>query len=143
MKNIPSHTWNEEYDAFYKQLDKWCVGKLFSDQSEPVKRDMRSYIEDWGELSMKKNYQVNCTRFLDKYGRLSLYNIDFRKRYSIDYEDLQFVKGDGYALIGNPYHLDGNSTDHEYFCIHDDLFDRTLEIDQNSDIILKVINKEM
>ena len=39
-------------------------------------------------------------------------------------------------------HLDGTSTDHEYFCIHDDLFDRILETDQNSDIILKVIHQE-
>ena len=39
-------------------------------------------------------------------------------------------------------YIDGTSTDHECFCIHDDLFDRILETDQNSDIILKVIHKE-
>ena len=48
------------------------------------------------------------------------------KRYSIDDKEIHFVKGDGYALIGNPDHPDGSSTDHEYFCIHDDLFDRIL-----------------
>ena len=53
-----------------------------------------------------------------------------------------FLKGDRYALIGNPDHPDGTSTDHEYFCIHDDLFDIILEIDQNYDIILKVIYKD-
>ena len=64
------------------------------------------------------------------------------KRYSIDYKGIRFVKGYRYALIGNPDHPDGTSTDHEYFCIHDDLFDRILETDQNSDIILNVIHKE-
>ena len=31
--------------------------KLFSDQSEPVTRDLVSYIEDLDKLLMKKNYQ--------------------------------------------------------------------------------------
>ena len=77
-----------------------------------------------------------------KYGGLSLYYIDFGKRYSIDDEDTHFVKVDGYILIGNPDHPDGTLTDHEYFCIHDDLFNRILETDQNSDIILKVVQEE-
>ena len=63
-------------------------------------------------------------------------------RYSIDDEYIQFVKGCGYSLIGNPDHTGGTSTGHEYFCIHDDLFDIILESDQNSNIILKVINKK-
>ena len=71
-----------------------------------------------------------------KYGVISLYDIDFGKRYSIDDEDIHFVKGYGYSLIDNPGYPDGNSTDYEYFCICDDLFDRILETDQNSDIIL-------
>ena len=79
---------------------------------------------------------------MEKYGRLSLYDIDFEKRYSIDDEYIHFVKGDRYALIYNPYHPDGTSTDHEYFIIYDDLFDRILKTEQNSDIILKVIQKE-
>ena len=91
---------------------------------------------------MKKNDQRTRTRFLAKYGGLSLYDIYFRRIYSIFYEDIQFVKGEGYDLIGNPDHPDGTSTDHEYFCIHDDLFDRILETDQNSNIILKVIRKD-
>ena len=53
-----------------------------------------------------------------------------------------FVKGDVYALIGNPDHPDGSSTDHKYFCIRDDLFDRILETNQDSNITLKVIHKE-
>ena len=50
---------------------------------------------------MKKNYQRTHTRFLSKYGGLSLYNIDFGYRYSVDDEDVHFVKGYGYTLIGN------------------------------------------
>ena len=91
---------------------------------------------------MKKYYQRSRTRLLSNYGRLPLYDIDMDKRYSIDDKEIHFVKGDGYALIGNPDHPDGTSTYHEYFCIHDGLFGRILETDQNSDIILKVIHKE-
>ena len=91
---------------------------------------------------MKKDDQRYRTRFLAKYGGLSLYDIDTEKRYSIDDKEIHFVKGDGYALIGNPDHPDGTSTDHEYFCIHNDLCDRILETDHNSDIILNVIHKE-
>ena len=69
-----------------------------------------------------------------KYGWLSLYDIDSEKRYSIDDKGIKFVKGDGYALTGNPDHPDGNSTDHEYIFIHDDLFDIILETEQNYDI---------
>ena len=48
------------------------------------------------------------------------------KRYSIDDEDIHFVKGDGYDWIGNPYNTYGTSTDNEYFFIHYDLLDRVL-----------------
>ena len=77
-----------------------------------------------------------------KYGGLSLYDIGMDNRYSIDDKDINFIKGDGYALIGNPDHPYGTSTDHEYSCIHDDLFDIILETDKISDITLKVIHKE-
>ena len=91
---------------------------------------------------MKKNYQRPRTRFLAKYVGLSIYDIYFGKRYSIDYEDIHFLKVYEYDLIGNPDHPGGTSTDHEYFCIDDDSFYRILETDQNSNIILKAINKE-
>ena len=64
------------------------------------------------------------------------------KRDSINDKDIHFVKGDEYALIGNPDHQDGYSNDHEYFCIHDNLFDIILETDQYYNITLKVIHKE-
>ena len=43
---------------------------------------------------MKKNDQRTRAYFLAKYGGVSLYVIDFGKRYSIDDEDIDFVKGD-------------------------------------------------
>ena len=90
---------------------------------------------------MKKDDQRSRNRLLAKYGGLSLYNIYKEKRYSIDDKKIHFVKGDRYALIGNPNHPDGSSTDHKYFCIRDNLFDRILEFDQDYDIILKLIRK--
>ena len=53
-----------------------------------------------------------------------LYGIDLNNRYKLYHEDIIFVEKYGYALIGNPDHSDGTSTDHEYFLSHDDLFDR-------------------
>ena len=88
--NISSHTWNEEDDAFDHQLDKWCVDRVFSEHSEPVKRELRSYIEDWGKLSMKKDDQRYRTCFLAKCGGLSLYDIDTEKRDSIDEKEMNF-----------------------------------------------------
>ena len=52
--------------------------------SEPVERDLGAYIEDWGELLMKKYDQRSRTRFLGKYGGLSLYDIYMENIYSID-----------------------------------------------------------
>ena len=75
---------------------------------------------------MKKYDQRYRSCFLAKYGGLSLYDIDTEKRYSIDDKEIHFAKVNRYALIGNPDHPDGYSMDHEYFCIHDDLFDRIL-----------------
>ena len=92
--NFSSHTWNEEDNAFDNQLNKWGVDRVFSEHSEPIKRELRAYIEDWGKLSMKKDDQRSLTRFLAKYGGLSLYDIDTEKRYSIDDKEIHFVKGD-------------------------------------------------
>ena len=64
---------------------------------------------------MNKDDQRSRTRFLANYGGLYLYDIDTEKRYSIDDKEIDFVKGDGYALICNPDHPDINSTDYEYF----------------------------
>ena len=55
---------------------------------------------------------------------------------------MHFVTGEGCALIGNPEFPDGSLTDHEYFCIHEDLIDRILATDQDSDISLNLIHRE-
>ena len=55
--NSSRHTWNEEGDSFDHQLDKWGVDRAFSEHSEPVKRELRAYIEELGELLMKKDDQ--------------------------------------------------------------------------------------
>ena len=67
------------------------MGKLISGQSEPITGDLIDYIEDW-EISHEENYQRTSTRVLAKYGRLSLYDIGFEKRYSIYDEGVYFVK---------------------------------------------------
>ena len=64
-------------------------------------------------------------------------------RYPIDDKGIHFVKGDGYTLIGNPDYPYGTSTHHEYFCIHDDLCGIILENEQNYDITLKAVHKEL
>ena len=91
---------------------------------------------------MKKYDQISRTCFLEKYGGISIYDIDMQKRYFIYDKEIHFVKGYGYALIGNPYHPDGTSNDHEYYCIHDYLFDKILDTEQNYDVTLNVIHKE-
>ena len=45
--NLTSCNRNEEDYAFYHQLEKWDVEKLFSYHSKPVKGNLISYIEDW------------------------------------------------------------------------------------------------
>ena len=42
VNNCSSHTWNEEDDAVDNQLEKWGVGKVFSDHLEPVKIELRA-----------------------------------------------------------------------------------------------------
>ena len=37
-----------------------------------------------GKHVMKKDDQISLTRFLGKYGGLSIYDIDIEKRYTID-----------------------------------------------------------
>ena len=91
----------------------------------------------------EKHYQRSRTHCLEKYGGLSLYDVGIEKRYIIDDEDICFVNKYGYDSIGNPDHPDVTSTDHEYLFIHYDFFYRILETDHNSDIVLKVIYKDV
>ena len=82
------------------------------------------YIEEWEKSHIKNKSQVSKTMFLAKYGSLAPYDEDLEKIFIIDHEQLQFDKTDGWTLIGIPEKEDGTLSDHEYFCIHADLFDR-------------------
>ena len=62
--------------------------------------------------------------FVAKYGSLTLYDEDKKKRFIIDHEHLEFDKTAGWDLIGIPEKEDGILSYREYFCIHDDQFDR-------------------
>ena len=85
---------------------------------------------------MKKTDQISRSRFLEKCGSFSLYDIDMKNRYTIDHKYIWFIKKYWFALIGNPDHLDGTLADHEYFFIHDDLFDQILATILNNNIEL-------
>ena len=116
------HSYLEWKDwCFWSTMKKMGFGKIFSDQREPVTRELIAYIKDWGKYLMKKNYRRTSNWFLAKYCGLLWWKF-------------YFVEGDGYPLIGNPENPDGTLTDYEYVFIHDDLFDRILETDLNSDI---------
>ena len=65
---------------------------------------------------------------MTKYGVLDLYDEDMKKRYVMDNEVIHYVKKDGMYLIGI---IDQSSTDHEYFVVHEYLFDRILAIHHN------------
>ena len=64
------------------------MDRVFSEHLEPIKRELRAYIEDWGKLSTKKDNLRSRTRFLVKYGGLSLYDIDMEKIYFIDDKEI-------------------------------------------------------
>ena len=77
-----------------------------------------------GKTHIKNKSQVTKTMFLAKYGILALYDEYLEKRFIKDHKQLQFDKNDVWTLIGIPEKEDGTLSNHEYFCIHDDLFDR-------------------
>ena len=76
-------------------------------------------------LIPKTKKKLSRTVFLEKYDRLALYDEDYKKIFIIDNEGLQFDKKIGWTLIEIPDEHNGLIFDHEYFCIHEDLFDRT------------------
>ena len=61
------------------------------------------------------------------------------KRFIIDHEQLELDKNIGWTLIGIPKKLNGTLSDHEYFCIHDDLFDIIQSTHQDRNIMWKFI----
>ena len=80
--------------------------------------------------------------FLAKYGSLAIYDYDPKKIFIIDDKQLEINKNPGCALIGIPDKLDGNFSDHEYFCIHDDIFDIIISTHQDRNITWKFISNE-
>ena len=75
-------------------------------------------------MNIKNKSQVSKAMFLAKYSSLALYDEEQNKRFIIDHEKLQFNNTDGWTLIGIPEKEYGSLSDREYFCIHNDLFDR-------------------
>ena len=63
---------------------------------------------------------------MSKYGGLSIFDMDMKKRDTIYYGEVCLVNKYGYALIGNTDKPYGNSMDHKYFFICDNVFDRIL-----------------
>ena len=82
------------------------------------------YIEDWGKLNIKNKSQLSCAVFVSKYGSLALYDEYMEKIFIIDHKQLHFDKNSGCNLSGSCDKHDGNYSDPETVCIHDDLFDR-------------------
>ena len=54
---------------------------------------------------------------------MALNDEDFNKRLNIDNEETKYDKNGGWDLIVIPEGSDGSWTGHEYFSIHDDIFD--------------------
>ena len=80
-----------------------------------------------------KNGEKSTSRIRAKYQKpcflqnmvVWLYMMKIRKkRFIIDHEILESNKTDEWNLIGIPKKKDVIFSDHDYFCIHDDLFDR-------------------
>ena len=79
---------------------------------------------------------------LAKYVSLDLYDEYLKKGFIIDHEQLQFDKNYGWTLIGIPEKPDGTLSDHEYFWIHNYLFDRTQSTNQDRNIMWGFISNE-
>ena len=95
-----------------------------------------------GKIAYQENTQLSCTIFLKKCGSLDLYDEDLDKRFIIGHKQLQFDKNSGWTLIEIPDKPDGTFSDHEYFCIHDDLFDRIQSTSQDRNIMWEFISNK-
>ena len=100
------------------------------------------YIEEWGKSHIKNKSQVSKSIFIEKYGSLALYDEDLKKIIIIDHDILELNKTDGCTLIGIPEKENGTLSDHEYFLIHDDIFDIIQSTHQDRNILWKFISNE-
>ena len=64
------------------------------------------------------------------------------KKFIIDHKQLQFDKSAGWNLIEIRDKTDVTLSDHEYFFIHDDTFDRIQSTRQDKSIMWKFISNE-
>ena len=71
-----------------------------------------------------------------------LYDKGLEKIFIIDHEQIQFDRNYGWTLILIPEKPDGYLLDHEYFCIHDYIFDRSQSTHEDTNIMLKFISNE-
>ena len=99
-------------------------------------------IEYREALHIKSKIQVSKVVVIAKYGSLDMYDEDTGKIFIIDHEQLQFDKTDGWTLIGIPQKEDVTLSDHEYFCINDDIFDRIQPTHQDRNILQRFISDE-
>ena len=93
-----------------------------------------------GKTNIEKKSQVSKVTFVANYDSLALYDEDLRRIFIIGHELLQFDKTDGWNLIGISEKEDGTLSDHEYFFIHDDLFDIIQSIHQDRNILWRFIS---
>ena len=87
-------------------------------------------------------YNHHVQFFFAKYDSMDLYDEDLENIFIIDHEQLKYDKNSGLTLIGITEKPDGTMVDHEYFCIHGDLFDIIKSTHQDNNIILKFISNE-
>ena len=80
--------------------------------------------------------------FLEKYDSMAVYDEDLYKILIIDHKPLQFDKNAGWNLIRIPEKPDGILSDHEYFCIHINLFGRIQSTHQDRNSVWKFISNE-
>ena len=75
-------------------------------------------------MHIKNKNQLSSNMFLERYVSLALYDEYTKKIFIIDHKQLKYDKNAGLNSIGIPEKPYETLVDHEYFCIHDDLFDR-------------------
>ena len=79
---------------------------------------------------------------LAKYDSLDLYDENLKEIFIIDHEQSQFDKNDKWNLIGIPEKLDGTLSNHDYFCIHDYIFEIIQSTHQDRNIMWKFLSNE-
>ena len=95
-----------------------------------------------GEIEYQEQESIIAYHVHWKYGSLGLYDEYLEKRFIIDHEQLKFDKNNVWDLFGIYNKPDGTFSDHEKFCIHDDLFYKIKLTHQDKNIMWKFISNE-